>query len=87
MDSMNFLNKKYVNAHAQSLSQSRSSRAFVSSHTPHYSQNIVALATMQPTPHSPSSHGNSNLISNHCTVHPQELIRHICLDCIELLCA
>lgn len=73
MDSMNFLNKKYMSVHTiNSLahSRNRSSKAFIpSTHfTPmvHNQSQHNSHVTAVPT----SSHVNTQMASNHCTIHP-----------------
>ena len=80
--SMNFLHKKYTSSFNHSLSHSRSSRSFLPPQS--------AASKDAPISHqnaSPSSIAQQTLMTNHCPAHPQELLRHMCLDCIELLCS
>lgn len=92
MDSMNFLNKKYSSVHnttSMGQSRTRSYRNFAPSHqlsqTSHnQSQRDLSSSNIQGALASPF---NAQIASNHCSIHNQELIRHLCLDCIQLLCS
>jgi hypothetical protein len=81
----NFLNKNYSKYHSQSPI-THSSRAFLPTHLNQQltAQNIREQPScsqqLSPVHHSPIPS------SNHCSLHPDELLRHLCLDCIELLC-
>ena len=81
MDGMNFLHKKYTSSFNQSLSHSRSSCSFL----PPQSSSISREPSQRQ--HQPNNLPQQNIISNHCPTHSQELIRHMCTDCIELLCS
>jgi hypothetical protein len=35
----------------------------------------------------PTSTLRDSLPSNNCDTHPHEVVRHMCLECIELLCS
>lgn len=76
MDSMNFLNKKYTSVHATNSlahSRNRSSRAFLPNNNfisipmvhSQSLQNIqITQASLPPTP-------STQIVSNHCSIHPQ----------------
>ena len=71
---MNFLNKKYTSLHGPAPFTSNPP-----SHGHSHSRSFL--------PSSSSIRESPSLGSNNCELHPSEIVRHMCLDCVELLCS
>ena len=69
---MNFLNKKYTSLHGNAPFKPTANHSHSRSFLP-------SSSTIRDSP--------SHLSSNNCETHPSEIVRHMCLDCVELLCS